>query len=123
MDRGWLDRLRSIEYRAVVILVAMVPVVQTVFDDLAVTFGFAIGGCHELLCYHLLRFAIGKIIDGTRRDKALLIAAVVAAKLLALGLGIYLVSKLLPISWVALVSGVLTFAVSAVIEIVRPDDK
>ena len=100
---------------------AMVPVVQTVFDDVAITFGFAIGGCLELLCYHVFRVVVERILGGTRRDKARLIVVAAAVKLLALGLAIYLVSQLLPLGALAMICGVLTFAVSAIIEVVRPE--
>lgn len=120
MDEQLLAKIRRIENRFVVVLMAIVPVVQTVIGELGITFGVAFGGVLELICFYAFRKAAEKILDSTRRDKALLMGIAFVSKLVVLGTGIAVLALYLPLSVFSLIGGVSLLFVAIAIETFIP---
>lgn len=120
MDEEWLDRFRRIENRSISMMMLSLPVIQTVFDDVTVTFGVALGGGLELAIFFGLRLLAEKILDSTSRKKAALLAAALVASLVVLSLSLFLALQLTPVNAPALLGGVALVLLSILLELFWP---
>ena len=118
-----MEHIRRIGIRAFA-LVAISTVFSVLFlRDIQIALGLALGGGVELINFLVTAKLIEKILKGVSKEKAALIAVVLAGKFAVLGFSIYFCLTQIRLSPVAFIVGITLVILAMVLEAFHPDSR